>query len=300
VNFSCKLCRSSRHERVFRLGTSPRYLAAACSECGLFQVLYDWSLAPSPSPTTELDVESDDWVSEAEMDAHAVKGAEFASRIEREGRLSGAAVLDIGCGEGHFLAECSRRGAARVAGLEFRLASVRYAQERCGIPDVRTAALHDRGQWPDKEFDVVCSLDVVEHVHDLGAFFEHCLRVLRPGGIMLHATPGSDSMTHRLGRIASRLGAGGLAATLTNVQYVNDLRGGPHVHLMGRRQVEWLAQRHGLRVRCEYVPSYSYSDHHYAAVVPQLRWMPRPAGALVFAAVRRTIRNKLVFWASGR
>jgi SAM-dependent methyltransferase len=163
---------------------------------------------------------------------------------------------------------------------------------------VRTAPLEDRVVWPDSEFDVVCSLDVVEHVHDLGTFFESCLRVLKPGGVMLHATPGADSMTHHLGRLASRLGASGLAGTLTNVQYVADLLGGPHVQLMGRRQVEWLARHHRLMVESEYVPSYSYSDGHYAAVVPQLRWMPRSIGVRVFAMVRRTVRNKLVFWAT--
>jgi SAM-dependent methyltransferase len=299
MRFSCKLCRSSRHGRVYTLGADPSYEAAACSGCGLFQDLYDWTAAPPPAVTTQLDVDSGDWVSEAEMEAHAAKGVEFATRLERGGRLSGARVLDVGCGEGHFLRECVRRG-ARATGLEFRLASVRYAQERCGIEDVRTAPLEDRSAWPDAEFDVVCSLDVVEHVHDLGTFFEQCVRVLRPGGIMLHATPGADSLTHRLGRAASLLGAGGIAGTLTNVQYVSDLLGGPHVHLMGRRQVAWLAKRHRLDARCEYVPSYSYSDRHYAAVVPELRWMPRSMGALAFRVVRKVIRNKLVFWAASR
>jgi SAM-dependent methyltransferase len=297
MSFVCKLCRSDRHGRVYVLGSKPSYEAAACSSCGLFQDLYDWMAAPPPALTQELDVESSDWVSESEMNAHAAKGAEFAARLERALPLAGARVLDIGCGQGHFLRECARRG-ARATGLEFRLASVRYAREHCGIDDVRSAPLEDRSVWRDGEFDAVCSLDVVEHVHDLGAFFEHCVRVLRPGGVMLHATPGADSMTHRLGRIASLAGAGGIAGTLTNVQFVEDLLGGPHVHLMGRRQVEWLAKRHRLRAHCEYVPSYSYSDRHYAAVVPQLRWLPRSVGALAFAGVRRMIRNKLVFWAT--
>lgn len=295
MTFRCKLCRCERHEHAFDLGSHPRYQAASCSECGLFQGLYDWSAAPPPAATTALDVESSDWVSAAEMQAHSAKAIEFASRLEREGRLSGAAVLDIGCGEGHFLQECARRGAARVTGQEFRLASARYARDHCGVDDVRTVPFEDRAAWPDGEFDVVCSFDVVEHVHDLRAFFEQCLRVLRPGGFMLHATPGSDSITHHLGRIASRLGAGGIAGTLTNVQYVSDLMGGPHVHLIGRRQVAWLAQRHAMAAQCEYVPSYSYSDGHYAAVVPQLSWMPRPVGTQVFRVVRRCIRNKLVF-----
>ena len=192
--FRCKLCSSDRHRHVHTFGGSQRYQAAACAECGLFQDLYDWTAAPPAAMTTELDVESSDWVSPAEMDAHAAKAVEFATRLEREGRLAGAAVLDVGCGEGHFLQECARRG-ARVTGLEFRFASVRYAHEHCGVGDVRSAPLDDPSVWPDGEFDLVCSLDVVEHVHDLGAFFEHCLRVLRPGGYMLHATPG-DRKAH--------------------------------------------------------------------------------------------------------
>jgi SAM-dependent methyltransferase len=296
MTFRCKLCGSSRHGRIYTLGAEPRYQAAACSRCALFQDLYDWTAAPPPTVTTLFDVDSEDWVSEAEMAAHAAKGARFAERLDRIRRLAGAHVLDIGCGEGHFLHECVRRG-ARATGLEFRAASARHAGERCGIADVRSAPLGDRTVWPDREFDVVCSLDVIEHVHDLGTFFEDCVRVLRPGGWMLHATPGADSITHRLGRVASLLGASGIAGTLTNVQYVADLAGGPHVHLMGRRQVDWVARRHGFVARCEYVPSYSYSDRHYAAVVPQLRILPRPVGALAFAVVRRVIRNKLVFWA---
>lgn len=300
MTFQCKLCRSDRHGRVYAFGAERRYEAAACAGCGLFQVLYDWAAAPPPSVTTVLDVTSRDWVSDAEMAAHAAKAREFATRLERTGRLADAVVLDIGCGEGHFLEACRLRGAQRAVGQEFRRASIHYARERCGVADVRGLPLEDHSVWPDGEFDLVCSFDVIEHVHDLGAFFEQCLRVLRPAGLMFHATPGSDSVTHQLGRIASRLGARGMAGMLCNVQAVDDLLGGPHVHLMGRRQVEWLGNRHGLGVKSEYIPSYSYSDRHYAAVVPQLRWLPRPLGALAFRSIRGTVRNKLLFQAERR
>lgn len=296
--FRCKLCGAERHGRVYGLGVAPRrYQAAECVGCGLFQVLYDWTAAPPPAITTAFDVESSDWVSDAEMAAHADKAGDFADRLAQAGWLAGSAVLDVGCGEGHFLEACAKRGAQRVTGHEFRLASMRYARERCGIGDLRSAPLTDRTVWPDAEFDLVCSFDVIEHVHDLDAFFAQCLRVLKPGGRMLHASPGADSITHRLGRVFSRLGAGRLAGTLCNVQFVEDLLGGPHVHLMGRQSLSWLARHRGLVARGEYVSSYSYSDQHYAATVPQLRWLPRPLGATVFRIVRHTIRNKLVIWA---
>ncbi|MBI1797662.1 MAG: class I SAM-dependent methyltransferase [Candidatus Eisenbacteria bacterium] len=298
MTFRCKLCGGDRRGRPYALGARAyRFAAADCDACGLFQVLYDWSAAPPHGVTTMHDVASPDWVSDAEMEAHALKATDFASRLEALGSLSAASVLDIGCGEGHFLAACVERGARRVVGQEFRLASIRYARERCGIADVRSAPLEDVDVWPDATFDRVCSFDVIEHVHDLRAYFDQCLRVLKPNGLMFHATPGSDSITHRVGRLLSRLGAGGPAATLCNVQFVSDMVGGPHVHLMGRRSVGWLSVRENLVVHAEYVPSYSYSDRHYAAMLPQLRWLPREIGARAFGAVRHTIRNKLLFWA---
>jgi SAM-dependent methyltransferase len=178
--------------------------------------------------------------------------------------------------------------------MEFRTASVRYARERLGVNDVRSAPLAQRSTWRDGEFDLVCSFDVIEHVHDLAAFFDDCVRVAKPFGRQFHATPGADSITHRLGRVASRVGARRLGSVLTNLRSVDNLLGGPHVHLMGRRQVGWVAERHGLRARTEYEASYSYSDAHYAAVLPHLRWMPRPLGTRAFGLVRRVIRNKLL------
>jgi len=297
VVFSCKLCRCGRHGRAYALGGRRPYAAAACAECGLFQVLYDWTLAPPLRVTTAFDEASEEWTSEAEMTAHADKARTFASWLEEQGWLSGATVLDIGCGHGHFLQECTRRGAHRVVGLEVRLASIAYAREHCGVSEIRSAGLDDRATWPDAEFDLAVSFDVLEHVHDLASVLNNCLRILKPNGVMFHATPGSDSITHQAGRVASRAGARVMASTLCNVEYVSALTGGPHVHLMGRRQVAWFATRHGLESHTHYVPSYTYSDRHYAATVPQLRWLPRPLGALAFRLARGIIRNKMVFWA---
>lgn len=296
MTFSCKLCGCGRHGRAFPLGGHRRYEAAACAECGLFQVLYDWTAASPLRVTTVFDQASEEWTSEVEMAAHGDKARTFASWLEKQGWLSGATVLDIGCGHGHFLQECARRGARRVVGLEFRQSSITYARERCGVSEIRSRPLDDRSAWPDGEFDLAVSLDVLEHVHDLASVLGHCLRVLRPGGVMFHATPGSDSITHQTGRVASRLGARGIASMLCNVEYVADLLGGPHVHLMGRRQVAWFARRQGLEFKAWYVPSYTYSDRHYAACLPQFRWLPLPLGTLLFRLGRMSVRNKMVFW----
>jgi SAM-dependent methyltransferase len=43
---------------------------------------------------------------------------------------------------------------------------------------------------PDKSFDAVMSTQVLEHVGDPAAYLAECLRVLRPGGLMLLSTHG--------------------------------------------------------------------------------------------------------------
>jgi hypothetical protein len=87
-----------------------------------------------------------------------------------------------------------------------------------------------------------------------------------------------------------------LAGVLCNVD-APDVGGG-HVSMLGLRQVKWLERSFSIDVvRAEYVSSYSYSNEHYAAFVPFLRSLPKPIGTALFARVRATVKNKLVFLA---
>jgi SAM-dependent methyltransferase len=87
----------------------------------------------------------------------------FAAQTIAHGRT----VLDVGCGLGHGLAEL-RTTAATAMGqdLDPRL-------ECNGI------IIGDIDSIPDKSFDVVISIDVVEHVSEDAAFVRHLARVAR-------------------------------------------------------------------------------------------------------------------------
>jgi hypothetical protein len=50
-------------------------------------------------------------------------------------------------------------------------------------------------------------------------------------------------------------------------------------------------------VKTYYINSYSYSNRHYATLVPALNRLPPPVGGAIFAVIRRLVRNKLVFLA---
>jgi 2-polyprenyl-3-methyl-5-hydroxy-6-metoxy-1,4-benzoquinol methylase len=299
----CKLCRGRLSQYQYRLRSHHGipFHAAECETCGLFQVVYDWHAQEPLGVTTDADeaLAHPLWGSAQELSANESKAMAFAQRLANAGLIQRARVLDIGCGRGLFLRACRDLGAAAVTGQEFRRSDIAYARNVLDIEDIRPVETHRADVWPDDEFDLVCSIDVLEHVHDLKTIFEQCLRVLRPGGYLFHATPGYDSLSHHLGRRLARYSPvrySLLAGILCNVDA--PAIGGGHVSILGRRQLTWLENTFFLDIKeIQYVASYSYSNRHYATLIPQLRKLPTPIGSTMFALLRSTVKNKLTFLA---
>jgi 2-polyprenyl-3-methyl-5-hydroxy-6-metoxy-1,4-benzoquinol methylase len=311
IAFTCKLCRGAEVARTYRLqrhtkNTKP-FVAAICARCGLFQNVYDWQAAALAQRSPEVDVADRFdrlWDSEPEHAANRAKGRVFARALDEAGLVQGKRILDVGCGNGDFLRECRSLGATSVSGQEFLHGeAISYARNELSIDDIRTVPFEDRDAWPDAEFDVVCSFDVIEHVHDLAGFFEECIRVAKPAGALFHVTPGSDSPTNRAGRTAvGRLGRAHrmrtIGTSLCNLQPADNVGGGAHVSLLGRGPLQWLVSSYRLTlVTAYYTPSYTYSNEHYATLVPGLNRLPLPLGSAMFGLARRVLRNKLVFLA---
>lgn len=55
--------------------------------------------------------------------------------------------------------------------------------------------------WADDRFDLVYSSHVMEHLADPSGFLKHCLRVLKPGGVIRIAVP---SMAWVIGRYVNK------------------------------------------------------------------------------------------------
>jgi 2-polyprenyl-3-methyl-5-hydroxy-6-metoxy-1,4-benzoquinol methylase len=101
---------------------------------------------------------------------------------------SGDKVLDVGCSEGFFLAKAQNKGAA-VFGIELNKKAAAIAREK-GI-QVHEGLLQQH--QPISLYDVVTSFQVLEHVAEPLAFIQECIRVLRPGGILVIGVPNDDS-----------------------------------------------------------------------------------------------------------
>ncbi|MCH9734700.1 MAG: class I SAM-dependent methyltransferase [Actinomycetia bacterium] len=96
-------------------------------------------------------------------------------------------VLEAGSGEGYgadLIADVARH----VIGLDYDESAVAHVRARYPRVDMRQGNLAEL-PLPTASIDVVVNFQVIEHLWDQGQFVAECLRVLRPGGVLLMSTP---------------------------------------------------------------------------------------------------------------
>ncbi len=94
-------------------------------------------------------------------------------------------ILDIGCGAGTTLKELNRAG--RGYGMDVSTTALEYCLQR-GIDSV---CMGDASQLPHRseQFDLVLSVDVLEHVEDDVGAMREMYRVAKPGGVIIFTLP---------------------------------------------------------------------------------------------------------------
>ncbi len=103
---------------------------------------------------------------------------------------AGARILDVGCGNGWWMARMLERGWTAV-GIDpsaegIARARTDYPRGRFEVMEARRDLLEALGEAP---FDAVLSLEVVEHLYDPRAWAAACFHCLRPGGRLVCSTP---------------------------------------------------------------------------------------------------------------
>lgn len=118
---------------------------------------------------------------------------EFDDRIDRclnvVVGLAPSSVLDVGCGDGFFLAKLRGRlpHETTLCGIEANAEAASRARKR-GF-DCRHCLAEATFPFPDASFDVVFAGEIIEHVADTDALLDQVHRVLKPGGYLLLTTP---------------------------------------------------------------------------------------------------------------
>lgn len=129
-------------------------------------------------------------------------------RADHRGRYRWAAgfvrnrdwVLDAACGVGYgsrLIAQATH--CTRVVGIDNAEPAIRFAKQHYSHPRVNYV-LGSVYELPmeAETYDVIVSLETIEHVDDTAALKEFA-RVLRPGGVLLASTPNEDVLPYNAG-----------------------------------------------------------------------------------------------------
>ena len=96
--------------------------------------------------------------------------------FEHCGDLTGASVLDIGCGTGRYSIECVKRGAGRVVGIDFAPSMIEFSRKIAQQMDVADKCEFICDDFLahqfQESFDIVLALGLFDYIKDAEPVFK--------------------------------------------------------------------------------------------------------------------------------
>jgi 2-polyprenyl-3-methyl-5-hydroxy-6-metoxy-1,4-benzoquinol methylase len=117
---------------------------------------------------------------------------ELLSRFEKFRHTNN--LIDVGCGDGHFLLAAKKRN-WNVFGTEFSEEAVNNC---CSKGIHMTTSPLDPNQYQNLSFDVITSFEVIEHLNTPLQEVDAYKKILRPGGVVYITTPNFNSISRNI------------------------------------------------------------------------------------------------------
>ena len=122
--------------------------------------------------------------------------------------LAGKSALDVGCGAGLMCEPLARLGAT-VTGVDAAPENVGAAQDHAAAQGLEIEYRCADVAGLTGSFDLVTSMEVIEHVSDPAGFVSALAERLAPGGLMILSTPNRTALS-RIGLITIGENVGGI------------------------------------------------------------------------------------------
>lgn len=202
----------------------------ACSQCG--QLVSSIDEAGYWKSMEEFDTEAGTRPEVGAVPRRDRRAREIldAIRAQLGDRSHPVSLLDVGCSSGVFMIAAQARG-FNAQGVEPAPKAAKSAQA-AGFP-VFCGTL-EQAAFPDRTFDAITVLEVIEHLRDPVGLLRECRRILKADGVLAIGTGNAGSLTLRV------LG--------TDWDYLQVRSHGGHVSFFSPGSIQVLAQRTGFAV----------------------------------------------------
>ena len=178
----------------------------------------------------------------------------YAKLVRKYGPNSGR-VLELGCGLGHLLGWLADQ--YEVFGTDINPWALFQARHNVPLGRFLLLSAEDLDAFPDRVFQVVIAKHVVEHLADPDNAISEISRVLAPGGLLLLATPNTDS----------------LARAVKKEKWIG-YQDPTHISIWSPRK--WLDHLHSYKLKPRKVFSDGFWDPPYVSWLPTLHLCPSP------------------------
>lgn len=133
---------------------------------------------------------------------YSIHRPQYKLGIELLRDASGVRALDLGCGLGEFTDILRDRGydTYAVEGLEEFVSSVRERYDKVWQANLEFEDL----PFEDDSFDIVVSLDVIEHLWNTVHYLDEIKRIVKPGGAVILTTTNYNYWRFRLTHLRGR------------------------------------------------------------------------------------------------